>query len=140
VAIADVAVEMGPRNTRRAIAAATFVAAVALLVGGGALVTHLSSRSGSGTATPRVLRLNVDRLSYGMTKQQVQRSIGRPERIAGNCWQYPEKVKDFVGNTINAARVCFAFGNVYSNQYYLELNGKWREPGNAKKVIAPPTS
>lgn len=85
-----------------------------------------------------VLRLNVQKLTFGMTKQQVRHILGRPQLIAGECWQYPENVKDFFGDTINAVRVCFSY-NVYSTQYYQELNGKWRDPRSSLIVIAPPT-
>jgi hypothetical protein len=50
-------------------------------------------------------------LSAGMTKQQVLHRVGQPETIAGQCWQYPENIKNFVGKTLNAVRVCF-----YANQ------------------------
>ncbi|HZQ81079.1 MAG TPA: hypothetical protein VFB25_03770 [Gaiellaceae bacterium] len=139
MAVADVAVEMGPRNRRRAITAAIVVAAVAIVFWGGrsALVAS-KNHSNSGPVASRHLTLIPDNLTYGMTKQQMARRLGRPEKIAGNCWQYHEGVKDFVGQTVNAVRLCFTSSGYQVS--YVELDGKWRYPNDTTKVIPPPTS
>jgi hypothetical protein len=142
MAVAPVAVEMGPRNQRRLTASAITLAAVLVIVTsglwffGGLPFTHSANHADS-TVTPRHLTLVTDSLVYGMSRQQVAHKIGQPEKVAGGCWQYPENKMDFVGQKINAVRVCF-LGNAYSNDY-VQLDGKWRLPGTTKIVIAPPT-
>jgi hypothetical protein len=142
MAVALVAVEMGSRNQRRLMTSVftlTLVAALSLFglwMFGGLPFTHSSNQSGSAVQ-PRHLTLIPDKLVYGMTKQQVRQRVGAPEMVAGGCWQYRENVKNFVGQTINAVRVCF-LGNAYSNDYK-EIDGKWRDPSSTKLVIAPPT-
>jgi hypothetical protein len=143
MAVADVGVAMGPRNQRRLTAGSVTlggvlaIAVVALwLFGGGLPLTHATHQS--GTPVARHLTLIPDRLVYGMTEPQVLHKIGQPERIAGNCWQYHEGVRNFVGQTVNAVRVCF-FDNTYSTSYYMEIDGKWRDPSSSRLVIAPPT-
>jgi hypothetical protein len=138
MAVADVAVQMGPRNTRRLTTGAIVVAAVAALGLFAARGTFIGGKHQSGQTASRHLKLIPDKLIYGMTRQQVLRRIGRPETIAGNCWQYPENLKNFVGQTVNAVRLCFE-SNMYSNDY-MELDGKWRNPTSSRIVIAPPTS
>jgi hypothetical protein len=81
--------------------------------------------------------LVTDKLVYGMSRQQVQGRIGAPTSVAGGCWEYAENKMNFVGQKINAVRVCF-LGNAYSNDYK-EIDGKWRDPSSTKIVIAPPT-
>lgn len=142
MAVAGVGVAMGPRNRRRLTTAAVAlgaIAAIAVLVvwrGGGTALVRSTSQS-SGMRVPAHLTLLPDKLTYGMSTQQVLRRIGKPERIAGSCWQYRENVKDFAGQTINAVRVCF-FSNAYSSNY-VEIDGKWRDPTSTTRVIAPPT-
>jgi hypothetical protein len=135
-----VGVAMGPRNTRRlakgsiVVGGVAAIAASALWLFGGLPFVH----SGSTTPAARHLTLIPDGLVYGMTKPQVLRKIGRPERIVGNCWQYHEGVENFVGQTIDAVRVCFV-GNIYSTAFYQQIDGLWRDPSGASHVIPPPT-
>lgn len=140
-------VSIGPRNRRRLLAGGTTVAAAvavcafALWFSGGLPFGHSSNHSESSTPAGRVITLIPQQpgLAYGMTKQQILHRLGKPEKIAGQCWQYPENIKNFVGGTFDAVRLCF-----YANQYqvwFLELNGLWRySEGGTNDVIAPPTS
>jgi hypothetical protein len=142
--LTDVAVAMGPRNKRRlttgsiVVSSVAAIAASALWFFGGLPFVHSADHSGSATPAARHLALIPDGLVYGMTKPQVLRKIGRPERIAGNCWQYHEGVENFVGQTIDAVRVCFV-GNTYSTAFYEQIDGLWRDPSGASHVIPPPT-
>ena len=142
MSVAPVAVEMGPRNQRRLrtgaiiLIVAAAVSVTALWVGGGLPFVHSTNQLNS-SVQPRHLTLIPDKLVYGMSKQQVRDRVGAPDKVAGGCWQYRENVKNFVGQTINAVRVCF-LGNAYSNDYR-QIDGKWRDPSSTKIVIAPPT-
>lgn len=141
--VADVPVKVGPRNRRRLTVAGVALAAVALCAlglrfFGGLPFFNTTSHSASPAPVTRRLVLIPDGLVYGMTKQQVQTKIGKPEKIAGNCWQYHEGVKNFVGQTINAVRVCF-YDNIYSTTFYQQIDGLWRDPSSTRHVIPPPT-
>jgi hypothetical protein len=141
MAVAPITVEMGPRNKRRVTTSAITITTVFVIVAsvlwffGGLPFTH-NSQTGS-TVQPRHLTLLTDKLVYGMSRQQVQGRIGAPTKVAGGCWEYPENKMNFVGQKINAIRVCF-LGNAYSNNYE-EIDGKWRVPGSSRIVIAPPS-
>lgn len=140
---------MGPRNRRRLTTGGVAVGSVAavsvslLWFFGGLPFAHSSNHSESSQPTERVITLIPQRpgLPYGMTKQQMLHRLGKPEKIAGQCWQYPENVKNFADppQLINAVRMCF-----YANQYqvwFMELAGLWRySEGGTLDVIAPPTS
>jgi hypothetical protein len=138
---------MGPRNKRRvatsliSLAAVAVVCALGLWFFGGLPFVSSSDHSNSSASDARVITLIPQQpgLAYGLTKQQVRHRLGRPEKVAGQCWQYPEHIKNFVGGTFNAVRLCF-----YANQYqvwFLELDGLWRyAEGGTNDVIAPPTS
>jgi hypothetical protein len=145
---ADFAAAMGPRNRRRlatggiTLGGVAAISALALWFSGGLPFVHSSSsHSDSSTTAKRVITLIPQQpgLPYGMTKQQVLHRLGRPEKIVGQCWQYPENIKNFVGGTFNAVRLCF-----YANQYqiwFVQLDGLWRySEGGTGDVIAPPTS
>ena len=143
----DIAVAIGARNKRRlttggvALSALVVIFGLALWFFGGLPFVHGSNHSESSTPVERVITLIPQRpgLPYGMTKQQILHRLGKPEKIAGQCWQYPEHIKNFVGGTFDAVRLCF-----YANQYqvwFLQLNGLWRySEGGTNNVIAPPTS
>jgi hypothetical protein len=146
--VADVAVGMGPRNTRRLITSGVTVCAVvaicALLLWlfGGLPYVSSTDHSRSSTPVEHVITLIPQQagLPYGMTKQQMLRRLGQPARIAGQCWQYPENIKDFSqpARLINAVRLCF-----YAGQYqvwFVEIDGTWRMPGSTFERIAPPTT
>ena len=141
--VADVPVKIGPRNRRRFTVGGVTLAAVALSalglwLFGGLPFANATNHSESSAPAARHLVLIPDGLVYGMTKQQVQTKIGKPEKIAGNCWQYHEGVKNFVGQTINAVRVCFV-ESIYSTAYYEQIDGLWRDPSGSRHVIPPPT-
>jgi hypothetical protein len=146
MAVAPVALEMGPRNSRRLTTSAVSLAAVAVIsvsglwFFGGLPFVSSASHSNSSTPVERVIILIPQRpgLPFGMTKQQMIHRLGRPERIAGQCLQYSENIKDFVGGTINAVRMCFWNGQY--QHWYMERNGTWRDPYDGTgAVIAPPT-
>jgi outer membrane protein assembly factor BamE (lipoprotein component of BamABCDE complex) len=123
---------MGPRARRRltigaiglgVVAAATAVFFVTRPPG------HSTTTSGGGGV---YLRWPItEKLTFGMTKQQVQRLVGKPtmtvrDETGLNCWQYRVN-KTYRGfnkqNTLDAVRVCF-FSGTYSVAHY-EFNGKW---------------
>lgn len=139
----DVAVEMGPRNKRRlttvtiVTGAAAAIALFGLWFSHGLPFANGTDHAKSSATVTRHLVLIPDSLVYGMTKQQVLHKIGKPEKVAGNCWQYHEGVQNFVGQTINAVRVCFV-GSVYSTAYYEQIDGLWRDPSGSRHVIPPP--
>jgi hypothetical protein len=145
VAVADVGVAMGPRNTRRlktsaisaAVVAAVFVAA--LWDSGGGPFAHSSRNSDSTLARSGVITLipQQEGLAFGMTKRQISRRLGQPEKIAGQCWQYGENKKNFVGGTINAVRLCFFAGQY--QEWFVQTNGIWREHFDQSKKVVPPT-
>ena len=150
-AVPDVAVEMGPRNTRRLIGAGVALGVIAALVGAFMLLTRSPNQSGSGvsvgsargtdnnSASDTSLVHKIGNLSLGLSKQQVERSLGSPTKVVGNCWQYTvnERTyrisggkKKFDGGTWNAERLCFGWpggGELTSKQ--AEVDGKWQSPG-----------
>ena len=147
VAVAPVAVEMGPRSRRRiTTGAVTLIATVAVVTlglwfFGGLPFGDSANHSRSSEPIGRVITLipQQPNMAYGMTKQQMVQRLGHPVKIDGQCWEYPENVKNFVGGLINAVRLCF-----WNNQYqhwYMELDGKWRADTyrGARVVIPPPT-
>lgn len=146
----DVVAAMGPHNRRRLTRAAAVVGGIATILtltlwssGGGFPFVHSSGHSDSGASKPHIYQIGDlipqhAGLPYGMTKQQMIRRIGQPEKIAGQCFQYPENLRTWNGWTINAVRMCF-----YAGQYqtwFEELNGIWRRDGLLSHKIAPPTS
>ncbi len=142
MAVAPVAVEMRPRNRRRLTTSAVVLGVGAVVVAFGLWLfdglrfTHSPAQSDKPVQS-RHLTLIPDNLSYGLTRQQVLHRLGRPDKIAGNCWQYPENKTNFVGQKINAVRLCF-LSNSYTI-WYQELDGKWRDPSSSRPVIPPPT-
>lgn len=147
MAVATVAVEMGPRNKRRlttgaaTVAAVVAISALGLWFFGGLPFVHSGNHSKSSTPVERVITLIPQRpgLPFGMTRQQMIHRLGQPEKIAGQCLQYPENIKDFGGGTMNAVRMCF-WGGQYQH-WYMERNGKWSDPYDGTYAeIAPPTA
>src|SRR4051794_23507052 len=141
------AVAIRTRSTRRvtfAIAALVVVAAITLTgrwFFGGLPFVHSSSHSDS--SKPVLMRDFTDLipyhagLPYGMTKQQMIRRLGKPERVAGQCLQYPENLVSWNGRRFTAVRMCF-FGGQYQG-WFLKIDGIWNTPGIYKK-IEPPTT
>jgi hypothetical protein len=136
MAVADVAVAMGPRNQRRLAGGA---AALAVLLALGAALMLLGRSGGSGPvaahyAGPTDSRFTASsaRLVYGMTKRQVLALVGPPEKTVGRCWQY--RVNKLIrGTLLNAERVCFESG-AYSD-LQLETDGAWNRP-----IVVPPVT
>ena len=113
---------MGPRNRRRLRNAA--IAAVAVLVVVIGAVVLLAGSPGSsgqgasdaGTATQPVHQTEM--IAYGMSKQQVRRLAGQPNKTQGACWLYQSKPLSLVqlpppGETASdeglaPLKVCFA--------------------------------
>jgi len=108
--------------------------------GGGGLFGQSANHSSSSTPAVQVITLIPQKynLSAGMTKQQILHRLGQPQKVAGQCWQYPENIENFVGKTINAVRVCF-YANQYQN-WFEQIDGKWQDPvSGTGRVIPPPT-
>jgi hypothetical protein len=131
MAVADVAVQIGPRNTRRLTAGAiTLVVAVAIATA--ALLERpstpagptLSSQSASHVASKAETFFH---LVYGLNRKQVLAKVGKPTKTVGNCWEYRLNVEIRGGqNLLNAMRLCFSGGGyAYS---YSEIDGKWFYP------------
>jgi hypothetical protein len=138
---------MGPRNRRRLATSAITLGTVAVIAVlglwffGGLPFGRSANHTNSTTPAKRVITLIPEKynLYAGMTKQQMLHRVGRPEKIAGQCWQYPENIKNFVGGTINAVRVCF-WNNTYQ-YWFVEIDGKWRDASSGSNAeIAPPTA
>ncbi len=79
VAVADVAVEMGPRNRRRLAAGGIVLVAIASLGVGLMQLTRSTSSHSAGSAihTGRSAA-NTSNLIFGMTMKQVERVTGQP--------------------------------------------------------------
>jgi hypothetical protein len=131
MAVADVALALGPRNRRRLTRSAVTVVGIAAVVAV-VLVTHpanhsgTSSSAGSARVSGRASSVT-DKLVFGMTKGQVLGRVGEPTTRVGACWQYRENLEIRGGlDKLNAERVCFLGGN-YSYSYP-EIDGKWYSP------------
>lgn len=158
MAVADVAVEMGPRNRRRVLRAAVVLAAIAALVvwgGGGGFLTgsghHLGPSSsgssgssiGGGTVYAGTLFPLTQKLAYGMNARQVLRIDGHPTKIVRDqtgqtCWQYAvnQTYNGLRGpTTLNNVRVCF-YGGLYT-VYHYEFDGQWLGYGPPPKITTP---
>jgi hypothetical protein len=117
---------MGPRNKRRLTIAAMALAVIA------AIIVAVVVLNGSSTPAATIAYrgptdarydANSRKLVFGMTKQQVRRAVGPPEKVVGRCWQY--RVNRVMPNHAlwNADRVCFDGGS-YSDLNF-ESNGVW---------------
>ncbi|HST14980.1 MAG TPA: hypothetical protein VLJ44_09055 [Gaiellaceae bacterium] len=145
MAVADVAVAMGPRNQRRVRNAALAAVVVIALLGLGFFLTHHSS-SGSGAASKAARQgASISRathLVYGMTPQQVQHFAGRAQSVRGGCWYYmPMLAKDgatrvgaltvgFPGTpsmSSNQIKLCFYSGVLSFEYTHVIVPGKGRE-------------
>jgi hypothetical protein len=131
MAVADVAVQIGPRNRRRltnGAAGLVVIAAIAAVV----LLTRPSNHAGPALSTQSTghVTSKTDKffqLVYGLSRQQVLRKVGQPTKTLGNCWEYRLNVEIRDGqNMLNALRLCFEGGG-YSYQYS-EIDGKWFYP------------
>src|SRR5581483_5636471 len=91
--IADVAVEMGPRNRRRLTGAGVSLAVLVALIVGLTQLPRLASNPGAGSATHSgTTPVTYGHLLFGMTPKQVERVAGgKPSTIRGNCWIYRAK-------------------------------------------------
>ncbi|HZQ82743.1 MAG TPA: outer membrane protein assembly factor BamE [Gaiellaceae bacterium] len=120
---------------RRALRAAAAVLVIAAFVV--VLVVHSPGHSGSTVPASSGSRGGeesaysgfpvTDKVSFGMTKQQVLRHVGKPTKTlvdqnGMSCWQYTVNQK-VTRATLNAVRLCFDFGQY--QDAYLEFNGKW---------------
>lgn len=146
MAVADVVLEMGPRNRRRVTKAGIGLAMV-LAVVAVVLVTRPSNHSGPAVSAPQlhvppaIARLNANRskVVFGLTKQQVRHLIGPPTRIVGNCWHYPLYEFTFQPGdkpVRTGDGFCFVFG-VYNTHEFWQ-NGKWWTLSNGGVQIAAP--
>lgn len=147
--VTDVVTAMGPRNRRRltrgAVAACAIAGILALTLwssSGGLPFVHISSHSDSEASKPPLFHIGdlipqQAGLPYGMTKQQMIRHLGKPEKVAGQCLQYPDRFRTWNGHTISAVRMCF-FAGQYQGWFW-EMDGIWQSPGAGGK-IEPPTT
>jgi len=125
---------MGPRNRRRlttssvALTAAIALTGFALWFFGASPFLHSSNQSSSSsTAHAFTLIPNEAGLPYGMTKLQMIHRLGKPEKVAGQCWQYPENQVTADLRTINAVRMCFSAGQYQT--WFIEIDGIWNTAG-----------
>jgi hypothetical protein len=144
MAVADVAVSLGPRNQRRLAKSAIVIGVIAAVVATVLLTRSpqsqppLSGRSAGGTAAAN------GRLVFGMTPPQVRRLTGRPKITQGSCWIYQAKA-GMVGSVsllpsgervpaslaTSELKLCF-FAGVYSSaslRFFDRQNGVWRWVG-----------
>jgi hypothetical protein len=68
-------------------------------------------------------------LTFGMTKSQVERRLGKPESTRGRCWVYPDEVGQRLaseGVVKSVVDVCFLSGRYsdYSSESYVRRHGK----------------
>jgi hypothetical protein len=107
---------------------------VAAIVAAAILLTRSPGQTGPAAETTGgggtfYLRWPVtDKLTFGMTEQQVRGRVGKPtttirDETGLSCWQYAVNKTYRPGNTLDAVRVCF-FSGQYSIAHY-EFNGKW---------------
>jgi hypothetical protein len=68
-------------------------------------------------------------LTFGMTKSQVERRLGKPESSRGRCWVYPDEVGQYLaskGVVKSVVDVCFLSGRYSdkSSESYVRRHGK----------------
>jgi hypothetical protein len=144
MAVADVAVSIGPRNQRR-LARGAIVIGVAAAVVAAVLVTRSphSQSALSGRSAESTVPAN-GHLVFGMTPQQVRRLTGRPTIKQGSCWIFQAKAGMVgsvpllpSGDRVPAAlatselKLCF-FAGVYSSaslRFFDKQNGRLRWVG-----------
>lgn len=148
VTVAPVAVQMGPRNTRRLTAGAIAVGVAGAIA---ALLLLLFDRTpvhpSATSATRPAEQASSARLVFGMTEQQVRRLTGRPARTQGSCWLFHPTNMGMVGSisvqpafaraaynarTTGDLELCFASGafsygelHVYDEQHHKWVWGAW---------------
>jgi hypothetical protein len=93
MAVADVAVQMGPRNRRRTAQggiALGVIAAIVLIVSLSHAKNQAAAPAQPAHASQAVARFekNAKHLVFGMTKRQVQHIAGLPATVTGRCWLY----------------------------------------------------
>lgn len=121
---------MGPRNRRRLAIAAVVLGVIAAV---GVAVAVLSGGSSAPAATvtyqgPTDARYdaNSSKVVFGMTRAQIRRLVGPPEKVVNGCWQYQVNKVVFARSVWNAVRLCF-YGGRYAISHS-ESNGSWRDP------------
>ncbi|HZP73417.1 MAG TPA: hypothetical protein VFA97_08585 [Gaiellaceae bacterium] len=145
-AVADIAVQLGPRNRRRLTAGGIGLVAITILVLAVALLTRPASHSGSASPVGGQIGHKGDwrflahsgQLAFGMTTHQVRTLVGPPSKTHGSCWEYQENLfrsDHGVNRTYNAQSLCF-YGGKYSVNY-LEMNGEWHDDNGG--VISEPS-
>ena len=122
----------GPRNRRR-LAVGGSLALGAAVVG----VVLVLTTGGTSRSTPRSVPVT-ERITFGATKQQVLRLVGKPAATQGRCWQYavkagkigslalpPHYLRFYVG--VDTVRVCF-FGagvsDMHEHMFFPRRHGK----------------
>ena len=140
MAVADVAVQMGPRNTRRVVTAGIVLGLICLIV---LVIIHLPKHSGSSSPksaaqmrfhnSPAAARIkaNTWNLIAGMTRQQVRHLVGAPATVDGSYWTYPPYVVTGEGPTFRSTDTLCFYGNIYeykTSVVKLWEGGMWQTP------------
>jgi len=132
--VADVAVEMGPRNERRLITGGIALAVIAALVLGAMRLTRSTSTPGAGLSA-RSAHSSPLTLVFGATPKHILHVAGRPTTIEGRCWIYRPKAGmegglptstvgsislgqpgSIAARTANGLKLCF-FGGTFSDAF-----------------------
>ena len=143
MAVADIAVAMGPRNRRRFTAGAIGLAVIAAGAAGG-LLTRSPDHSGSAVSA-RSTRLTPPpssaHLGFGLTARQVLRLTGAPTTTHGSCWFFRPKAgmvgsipiappgSSFPPASVGQFKVCFSSGVDAYASLQLFAQGQWRWVG-----------
>jgi hypothetical protein len=143
MALAPVAVEMGPRNRRRLTAGTVSVALIGATV---ASLLLLFDRSPGhpefSSVRPATTHAPTARLIFGMTEKQVRHRTGEPAAIQASCWVFHPNKTGMVGSvsvqpsfattpyeasTTGALKVCFSGGLFSYGQLRMldKQNHKW---------------
>lgn len=133
--VAGAAVEMGPRNRRRAIHACVALAVV-VAFGAGVLLSQRPNHSGPVAVRGSTGLRGVGaytHIVFGMPAAKVQRMTGRPAAIEGDCWLFRPSTNQIGSvalgftrpNTRDAVKFCFEGGVFSSASQHILALGKW---------------
>lgn len=131
MAVADVAVRIGPRNTRRLRTGAVVLVAIGAMA---AAILLIHPAGPAGPALPAHSRAvgpsaRGGHLVYAMSPTEVQRLTGAPATRSGGCWRYPTKA-GMVGSVVafpgaDAVKLCFLGGALSEMSVHLYAHGHW---------------
>lgn len=97
MAVAGAAVEMGPRDRRRAARGAVALGVVAALAAA-VLLTRWNDRPVPPSPAQPVTSAPSSHLTFGMTPRQVQHLTGKPTETRGQCWFFRPSGTGMVGS------------------------------------------